>query len=104
MGSIRVLRNVIIGYLSSSRKYDERRSLSRCALFVVKLETLIVTSDTPDVQTDIPLALQDSPDSNAPPQSRTATMGEDVIVGTSLSYHRWGHPIRNATRLALSRP
>lgn len=39
-----MLRNVIVGYLSSSRKYDDRRSLSRCALLVVKLETLIVTS------------------------------------------------------------
>src|SRR5687767_5625892 len=46
---MRVLLKLIVGYLSSSRKYDERRSLSRCALLVVKLATLIVTStEDPD--------------------------------------------------------
>src|SRR5258708_4285685 len=43
-GSTFLLRKVIVGYLSSSRKYDERRSLSRCALLVVRLATLMVTS------------------------------------------------------------
>lgn len=44
-GSIRVLLNMIVGYLSSSRKYGERRSLSRWALLVVRLATMLTSTD-----------------------------------------------------------
>src|SRR2546428_69325 len=41
---ILVLLNVIVGYFSTSRKLDERRSLSRCSLWVRMLAVLMVTS------------------------------------------------------------
>src|SRR6266581_4789492 len=42
--SIFVLLKVMVGYLSTSRNVDERRSLSRCSLWVRMLEVLIVAS------------------------------------------------------------
>ena len=41
---MRVLLNVIVGYSSTPRKLDERRSLSRCSLCVRMLAVVIVTS------------------------------------------------------------
>src|SRR6266700_4189472 len=43
-GSILVLLKVIVGYLSTSRKFDERRSLSRWVLWVRILAVWMVTS------------------------------------------------------------
>src|SRR5215469_1018200 len=39
-----VLLKVIVGYLSTSRKLDDRRSLSRCSLWVRMLAVLMLTS------------------------------------------------------------
>src|SRR5215469_6939843 len=39
-----VLLKVMVGYLSTSRKLDDRRSLSRCSLWVRMLAVLMLTS------------------------------------------------------------
>src|SRR5437588_3752670 len=44
LGSILVLLKVMVGYFSASRKLDDRRSLSRCSLWVRMLAVLIVAS------------------------------------------------------------